>query len=148
MRPRAAARRWVLAALATLAGSGTSGCLYVTASGSFGARLDAGTEAQIVAGLTTKAEVLRLLGPPEEFLRSELTDAMGDEETRISGAISVGNRAHDAFTYQHDWVDARGTWLLFYGILRARVESDLLVIFFDEQDRVREVSSRHAPYER
>ncbi|MBW2280360.1 MAG: hypothetical protein JRG76_10315 [Deltaproteobacteria bacterium] len=119
-----------------------SGCLYVSASGSFGARLESGAEARIVPGETTRAQVLELLGPPEEFLRSELTDSMGDEETRISGAISVGNRAHDAFTYQHDWVAARGTWPILYGILRTRVESDLLVIFFDEQERVREVSSR------
>jgi len=143
---RAALRACAGALLAALL-PGASGCLYVTASGSFGARLEPAAQARIVAGETTRAQVLELLGPPEEFLRSELSDAMGDDETRISGAISVGNRAHDAFTYQHDWVEARGTWPILYGILRTRVESDLLVIFFDAQERVREISSRRVTRE-
>ena len=148
-RGRTRARRSALALLAALAlAPAASGCLYVRASGSFGSQLDPALRAQIVAGKTTKAEVLRLLGPPEEFLRSEVLDSLADDERRISGAISVGNRAHDAFTYQHDWIDARGTWPFFYGILWTRVESDLLVIFFDEQERVREVSSRRVTRER
>jgi hypothetical protein len=134
----------IVASLALLA----PGCLYVRASGSFGARFDPALRAQIVPGQTTRAEVVRLLGPPEEFLRSEVANALRDEETRVSGAISLGNRAHDAFTYQHDWLEARGSWPLLYAFLRARVESDLLVVFFDDDDRVRDVSLRRAARER
>jgi hypothetical protein len=139
-----AASRALLASLPLLA----TGCLYVQAAGSFGARLDPTLLEQIVPHRTTKAEVLHLLGPPEEFLRPEVREALRDESTRVSGAISLGNRAHDVFTYQHDWVRARGTWLLLYAFVRAGVESDLLVIFFDPDDRVREVSFRRASGER
>jgi hypothetical protein len=118
------------------------GCLYVSASGSFGSYLDPAVVARIEPGVTTKAEVLALLGPPEEFLRSEVLGSLADEETRIAGAISLGNRAQEAFTYQHDRVDARGTMLVVYNRVRGGVESDILVIFFDENDRVREFGFR------
>lgn len=138
------ASRALLVSLPLLA----TGCLYVQAGGSFGPHLDPELHEQIVPHQTTKAEVLRLLGPPDEFLRPEVREALRDDAKRVSGAISLGNRAHDVFTYQHDWVRARGTWLLLYAFVRARVESDLLVIFFDPEDRVREVSFRRSSLER
>jgi hypothetical protein len=118
------------------------GCLWVSAGGSFGPNLSPEVVGQLHPGETTKAEVLALLGPPEEFIRSEVLGALGDETTRVTGAVALGNRAQDAFTYQHDRVWARGHVLLLYNHARARVDSDILVIFFDEQDRVREVGFR------
>jgi hypothetical protein len=125
-----------------LLGCLATGCAYVQASGTFGSRLDPARIASIEAGVTTKAQVLALLGPPEEFLRSEVLGSLADDATRVSGAIALGNRAQDAFTYQFDTVEARGTMLLFYNFVRGRVESDLLVVFFDEADRVRELGFR------
>jgi hypothetical protein len=120
------------------------GCLYVQASGHFGSALDPEVIARIVPGRTTKGEVLELLGPPEEFLRSEVVGSLGDETTRISGAVALGNRARDAFTYQRDELSARGSILLLYNRVRSEIVSDLLVVFFDGEDRVREVSVRWA----
>lgn len=119
-----------------------SGCLYVSASGSYGPVLDPEIIGSIVPGTTTRREVLEWLGPPEEFLRSEVIESLGDETTRVSGAIALGNRAQDAFTYQHDDFKGSGNVFLFYNRFHARVESDVLVVFFDGQDRVREVSFR------
>ncbi len=121
-----------------------SGCLLVSASGSFGPELDPATVARIVPGETTKREVLAWLGPPEEFLRSEVVESLADETTRVSGAIALGNRAQDAFSWQRDTLAGRGHVLIFYNTFQADVESDVLVVFFDEQDRVREVSFRAA----
>lgn len=120
------------------------GCLYVSASGSFGPALDAAAISRIVPGETTKREVLAWLGPPEEFLRSEVLESLADETTRVSGAVALGNRAQDAFTWQRDTLEGGGTLLLLYNRFVARVESDVLVVFFDEEDRVREVSFRQA----
>jgi hypothetical protein len=119
-----------------------SGCLYVQASGSFGSYVDPALVSQIVPGESTKGQVLELLGPPEEFVRSEVLGSLGDETARVSGAVSLGNRAQDAFTYQRDTMKARGTMLIFGNLVRGQIETDLLVIFFDEEDRVREVSFR------
>ena len=121
-----------------------SGCLYVQASGHFGSAFDPELIARIVPGRTTKGEVLELLGPPEEFLRSEVVGSLGDETARITGAVALGNRARDAFTYQRDTLSARGTILLLYNRVRSEIVSDLLVVLFDEEDRVREVSVRWA----
>jgi hypothetical protein len=119
-----------------------SGCLYVSASGSFGSYLEPAAVSQIVPGETTKGQVLDLLGPPEEFLRSEVLGSLGDDVSRVSGAVALGNRAQDAFTYQLDTLSAWASMLVFYNHVRGQIETDLLVIFFDEQDRVREVSFR------
>ncbi len=121
-----------------------SGCLYVSASGVFGSALDPEVFTKIVPGQTSKRQVLDLLGPPEEFVRSEVLAALGDETARLSGAVALGNRAQDAFTYQRDTLTARGSVWILYNYIRARTESDLLVIFFDREDVVREVSFRKA----
>ena len=125
-----------------------SGCLYVSASGYFGPPLDPAVVARIVPGQTTKREVLAWLGPPEEFLRSEVLESLADETSRVSGAVALGNRAQDVFSWQHDTLAGRGHILGLYNRLQADVQSDLLVVFFDAQDVVREVSFRAAPSRR
>jgi hypothetical protein len=119
-----------------------TGCLYVSASGAFGSYLDPAVVSQIVPGESTKGQVLELLGPPEEFLRSEVLTSLGDDASRVSGAVALGNRAQDAFTYQLDTLSAWASVLLFYNHVRGQIETDLLVIFFDQEDRVREISFR------
>lgn len=119
-----------------------SGCLYVAASGSFGPVLDPAVVATLVPGETTKAEVLERLGPPQEYVRPEILASLGDETTRIDGAIALGNRSRDAFTWQYDDLTGWGTFLVFYNRIQVAAESELLVVFFDENDVVREVSLR------
>ena len=97
---------------------------------------------RIEPGQTTRQEVLALLGPPEEFLRSEVGSALDDDTVRVSGAIQLGNRALDAFTWQHDRLESRGRWWLLYMWLDTTVESDILMIVFDERDLVSEVGFR------
>lgn len=119
-----------------------SGCLYVSASGSFGSRLDPGKVERILPGETTKAEVLALLGPPLEYVRSEVLESLGDDRSRVAGGVALGNRAQHVFTYQYDHFSGSGNLFLLYNRLRAHMESDLLVVFFDQGDRVREISLR------
>lgn len=133
-----------LLAVAILLTLPLSGCLYISTSGSFGPRLDPAVIARIIPGKTTKLEVLQWLGPPEEFLRSEVLESLADDTTRVTGAIALGNRAQDAFTWQHDRLEGHGIVLLLYNRYEAEVESDLLLVLFDEEDRVREVSFRPA----
>jgi hypothetical protein len=137
MRTAELLRAVLLAALPLL-----QGCLYVKATGAFGPVLRPEVVERIAPGVTTKREVLALLGPPEEFLRSEVIGSLGDETTRVAGAVALGNRAQDAFSWQHDVLDGRGTLTLFYNRFDAEVESDLLVVFFDDDDVVREVAFR------
>ncbi len=140
MTPGDLARAALAAGIALL----SSGCLFVSASGSFGPALDAAKIARIEPGVTTKRELLEWFGPPEEFVRSEVIESLADDVTRVNGAIALGNRAQDAFTWQHDTIDGSGTALVFYNQFSARIESELLVVFFDGEDRVREFSVRRS----
>jgi hypothetical protein len=126
---------------------GLCGCFSMSASSALGPRISADVVERIEPGRTTLAEVLSELGPPEEFLRPEVVNALDDEEARVSGAIRVGNRAHDVLTWQHDRFDSRGRWWLFYLWVDTTVDSDILMVVFDERDRVREVSFRRAVHE-
>ena len=117
-------------------------CLYVGGSGGFGATIDPAKVAAIKPGKTTKAEVLQLLGPPSEFKRPEANEALVDDTVRLSGAVALGNRAHDVFTYQFDQIGVDGTWLVLFLYAKGKVDSDLLVIFFDAQDVVKDLSFR------
>lgn len=141
-RPARPLRVCLCAGLLTLCG-----CLSMSASTSLGPRISPAVVERIQPGRTTLAEVLAELGPPEEFLRPEVVSSLDDENVRVSGAIRVGNRAHDVLTWQHDRFDARGRWWLFYLWTDAVVDSDILMIVFDEHDRVREVSYRRAERE-
>ena len=118
------------------------GCLSMSASASFGPRISSEVLVGIVPGETSKAEVVAKLGPPEEYLRQEVAAGLSDDEARISGAIQLGNRAHDVLTWQHDWFHARGRWWLLYLWIDSEVDSDVLMIVFDEQERVRDISFR------
>lgn len=129
----------LVALVATLA---APSCMYVATDGALGAVLDPARLASIEEGTTTKKEVLERLGPPGEYIRSEVLDSLLDEEVRIAGALQLGNQAHDAFTYQFERLRFRGTYLLLYGGFWATVDSDLVLILFDENDVVREVSIR------
>lgn len=98
--------------------------------------------ARIVPGVTTKAEVLRQLGPPNEYRRPDVSALLGDDLVRLGDALSIARRAEDVLTWQQDRVTAGGTWLVFFTWTTSRTESDLLVVFFDADDVVKDVASR------
>lgn len=120
------------------------GCLVTVGSAEVGAGWPADVEQRLVPGETTKAEVLALLGPPTEFKQQELDALLNDDRVRLSGALAVARRTHGVLTWQRDVLEARGTWLLLYNRAWVVVDSDLLVVFFDEQDLVRAVAQRRA----
>ncbi len=123
---------------------GTSGCISMSADADLGPRISPAVLQTIVPGQTGRAEVLARLGPPDEYLRSEVAAALGDDETRISGAVRLGNRGIDVLTWQHDRLRIRGRWWLFAVSAHTTVRSDLLMIVFDENEVVIELSFREA----
>lgn len=134
-------RRLALPLLWLLAGSG---CISITADAELGPRISPAVLEQIVPGRADRAQVLERLGPPDEYLRSEVAGALGDDTVRVSGAVRLGNRAIDVLTWRHDRMRVRGRWWLFFLGLDTTVRSDLLMIVFDEDELVREVSFREA----
>ncbi len=134
-------RRLALPLLWLLAGSG---CISITADAELGPRISPAVLEQIVPGRADRAQVLERLGPPDEYLRSEVAGALGDDTVRVSGAVRLGNRAIDVLTWRYDRMRVRGRWWLFFLGLDTTVRSDLLMIVFDEDELVREVSFREA----
>jgi hypothetical protein len=133
--------RIVVAALA-LALAWTPGCLVVGGSGSLGGRMPSNIEQAIVPGRTTKAEVLSLLGPPNEFKRPELTSALVDDDLRVSGVLATARRVHNVFTWQYDRFSGLGTMLGVVNVIDAETTRDLLIVFFDGNDVVVDVALR------
>ena len=135
-----------MARVALLLGAllGTSGCISMSADADLGPRISPHVLETLVPGQTARAEVLERLGPPDEYLRSEVAGALGDDERRVSGAVRLGNRAIDVLTWQHDRMRIRGYWWIFGVSARTTVRSDLLMIVFDENEVVSEVSFREA----
>jgi hypothetical protein len=127
-----------------LAGAALSapGCLYTGGHGSLGPAIPDEAVAAIVRGVTTKGEVLALLGPPNEYKRPELEAVMRDDSSRLSGALAAARKGEDVFTWQRDEVRFSGLWLLLFNRLAAETDSDLLVVFFDEHDVVSDVALR------
>ncbi len=134
-------RRLALPLLWLLAGSG---CISITADAELGPRISPAVLEQIVPGRVDRAQVLERLGPPDEYLRSEVAGALGDDTVRVSGAVRLGNRAIDVLTWRYDRMRVRGRWWLFFLGLDTTIRSDLLMIVFDEDELVREVSFREA----
>ncbi len=134
-------RRLALPLLWLLAGSG---CISITADAELGPRISRAVLEQIVPGRADRAQVLERLGPPDEYLRSEVAGALGDDTVRVSGAVRLGNRAIDVLTWRYDRMRVRGRWWLFFLGLDTTIRSDLLMIVFDEDELVREVSFREA----
>ena len=118
------------------------GCLYVGGKAAIGPRWNKAVPRQIVPGRSTKADVLALLGPPNEYTRPELVAALADDRARLSGALAMANRSHRVFTWQYDEVELDGTVLLLFNAFGAEAVTDLLVVFFDEYDVVTDVAVR------
>lgn len=121
-----------------------SGCVSITADADLGPRISPAVVEQILPGQASRAEVLQRLGPPDEYLRSEVEGALGDDAVRVSGAVRLGNRAIDVLTWRYDRMRVRGRWWIFFLGVDTTVRSDLLMIVFDENEIVSELSFREA----
>lgn|GEM_PF-3600320 len=128
----------LLALLLTTAAS--PGCFYVGGKASLGPSFDEALVARIVPGQSDKTDVLGLLGPPSEFMKPELAVALLDDSSRFHGALEVARRAADVWTWQRDTLDGDGTLLLLFSWVEFAVDSEVVVIFFDEDGTVSHVA--------
>lgn len=120
------------------------GCVVFQAR--FGARVP--TDEAVAAlqpGVTTRAQAVALLGPPEEYRTPRDFEALRSEDPRRL-MVSV---ERDALARRRlTWIDERrvteGLWLLpgmpLLHWWDTRFDVDTLVVFFDGQDRVEAVT--------
>ena len=135
MSRRAATVGFVLAAL-------LPGCLYVGGKGAQGPLLSAEQVAALSVGRATEADVLALLGPPDEYRRPEQLAGLADDRLRLDGALDVARRAERVWTWQRQRFDLDGTVLLLYNHAGIDIETDVIVVVFDADGVVRELAWR------
>jgi hypothetical protein len=91
--------------------------------------------AEIRPGVTTRGEILAWFGPPRGYSSDTLLRSMVASPERADGFIDP-SRLPDAVAYEFSEGRAQGLLLLLFNYVQAHVDSDLLVIFFDDDDRV------------
>jgi len=113
-----------LFALVAVAVLGSSGC--VIARGYRDRPIDAKMVAAIQRGVTTRAEILRLFGPPQEVSEREiLALGGGREEPPVVGARY--------FRYRYSRLNGFVLVGLLINYIDADLKSDNLVVFFDDK---------------
>lgn len=132
LRPQAPGSGFLLAT--ALLASALSGC--VLARYHEGNRLPVERVEQIEPGVTTKAEVLEWFGPPQSYGKASLIERMLVDDAPPEGALAPA-RLEDVLAYEFHEGRARGLLLFLFNYMELRVDSDRLVLFFDETDRVR-----------
>jgi hypothetical protein len=99
---------------------------------------------RIRAGETSRSEVLTWLGAPHNFVNPTVLAAFLEGEGIESESYARYPFA-DVFVYQLTRGRLRGIAALVYNRFELHVDSDLVVILFDETDRVRHLGIRRAP---
>lgn len=98
---------------------------------------------RIEPGTTTRAEVLRWLGAPQNFANpSELGELLASQG--IESETYSRYPFADVFVYQLTRGRLRGFFALFYNRFELHVDQDLVFVLFDETDRVLHLGIRRA----
>lgn len=111
-------------------------CLVVGGHGTQGPRFTPDQLATLTPGTSTRADVLAALGPPSEYLDPDTAAILLEDELRLSGTLDMSRRAARVWTWQWDEISVGGTILLVYNRLDVDTTSELVVAFFDDQDRL------------
>jgi len=99
---------------------------------------------RIRAGETSRSEVLTWLGAPHNFANpTALAEFLAGEG--IENETYARYPFADVFVYQLTHGRLRGFAALLYNRFEMHVDSDLVVILFDETDKVRHMGIRRAP---
>ena len=125
-----------LVLLALLLGALPAGCFYVGGKAALGPDLRTFDLSPIEVGVSTRGEVLSLLGPPHEFLEPELSAALFDDDLRLDGALDVARRAEQIWTWQGETIEIDGTMLILWSGFWVDAKTNLVVVGFDDAGRV------------
>lgn len=119
-----------------------SGC--VSADVIEGSEIRWETVEQIRVGETTRSEVLGWLGAPQNFANPTML-AEFLESGGLESEFASRYPFSDVFVYQLTRSHLRGFAALLYNRFELHIDSDLVVILFDESDRVSHFGIRRVP---
>ena len=121
--------------LACLCVAAATGCALGTQR--FGREIDATRIPALEVGVSTKADVLRLFGPPTAYSR---LPAVALEERVAAAPEPEPEPGPDAFVYEYREDRENFFTVLLFTRFRREVLTDRLLVFFDAQDVVRYVA--------
>jgi len=90
----------------------------------------------IKPGVTTRQEILEWFGPPQNYLSPTLLNQIL-REFEVAQEPLTNYPFANILSYQYDRTNFRGVILILFNYVEAEVKSDHLVIFFDENERVK-----------
>ena len=111
----------------------------------FGREIDEKRIPSLEVGVSTKADVLRLFGPPTAYSR---LPAVAVEERVAAAAEPDPEPAPNAFVYEYREDRENFFTVLLFTRFRREVLTDRLLVFFDAQDVVRYVAFERETGER
>jgi hypothetical protein len=91
--------------------------------------------AQIVPGQTTKAEILDWFGAPSGLADAQLLESFLADRELLPGPV-VDLPFADVLVFRLTEGRLSGLVLILWNTVEFRVQSDTLIVFFDEKDRV------------
>lgn len=126
--------RILLRSMALLSLAGLTGCVMLR--GHYDRPIDIEKVQQIEIGVTTKAEVLALLGPPTEIESRDIVNVQGlIDDTSVNRLVSPR-----FFRYRYGRANGAALILVLFNYIDADVKFDTAMVFFDENDVVEYVS--------
>jgi len=90
----------------------------------------------IKPGITTKEEILGWFGPPQNYISPTIFNQILRELDMTREPINTYFFAN-ILSYQYNQGNIRGLVLILFNYIEGKVKSDHLVIFLDDNDRVK-----------
>ena len=90
----------------------------------------------IKPGITTKAEIIAWFGPPQNYLSPTVFNKIL-QDLDVTGEPLGTFPFANILSYQYDQSNIRALILVLFNYAEAKVKSDHLVIFLDENERVK-----------
>ncbi len=114
-------------------------CLAGCAIGRFagGSQIAEARIADIKPGVTTRQEILEWFGPPQNYASPTLLNQILRDWDATGGEPLTSYPFANILTYEFDRANLKGVLLILFNYIRVDSRSDRLVIFFDENERVK-----------
>ena len=89
----------------------------------------------IKPGITTKEEIIEWFGPPQNYMTPTVFNKIL-RDLEVTGEPLTNYPFANILSYQYDQGNIRALILVLFNYAEAKVKSDHLVIFLDENERV------------
>jgi hypothetical protein len=102
---------------------------------------------RIQNGVTTREEILKWFGPPVEYQDPETLKMIMQTLDLTADSMAVTHPFEDAFIYEHVYAKTSGVFALVAIYLKTDTKRDVLIVFFDENDKVKYYAFRKGTLE-